>query len=41
MMSALLEDLKYVAPEIKKSQTADAVGASLAALALGNELQGD
>ena len=40
MASALLEELKIVAPEAKRSQIEDAVGSSWAALAAEEDPQG-
>ena len=40
MASALLEELKMVATEAKRSQIEDAVGSSWAALAAEEDLQG-
>ena len=40
MASALLEELKIVAPEAKRSQIEDAVGSSWAALAAEEDSQG-
>ena len=38
--SELIEDLKYLATEVKKNQIEDAVGTSWAALAVEQDLQG-
>ena len=41
MMSALLDDLKTMTTEVKRSQTEDAVGSSCAALAVEETLKGE